>query len=273
MKSSAPLPFSVICQADRQSREERLVAQEALVRDIPLCRAGLEDLGAHAQALASGKVLPIGSVEFVREAFRFAGIIEPANLSYPLSLKPYLHRQLHKRAAGSVLGRWFIKPTTTKAFTGFVFDTLGNPDHLSAHDRVQYDAFLALPPEALVWVSEPVTWRSEVRYYVLDGRILGAGRYDDGPDEAPWPDPDIVRDMVVQCHRSSCVPVAYCLDIGVLDSGETALVEANDAWALGFYSGTLSAADYLQMLCRRWQELFNASDPVKFSEATSQLSR
>ena len=185
----------------------------------------------------------------------FTGIAEPENLSYPRVLQPYLHRSVEQRDAGTVLGLWFVKPVDTKAFTGFVFDTLDNPDHLSCRDRAQYNAFLALDPRSRVWVSEPVSWVSEVRYYVLDGEILGEGRYDDGPDDAPLPDPAVVQEMASRFSASRGAPVAFALDVGVLEDGSTALVEVNDAWALGFYSGTLAPRQYVQMLWRRWQQL------------------
>jgi hypothetical protein len=47
------------------------------------------------------------------------------------------------------------------------------------------------------------------------------------------------------------------LDWGELEWGEPALVEVNDAWALGFYKGTLSDKDYIEMLYARWQQLIS----------------
>ncbi len=244
--------FSLLCQSDRAGREERVAHQVAMLGDIPLRRAARAELDQCAADLASGAFVPVGSVEFVRRAMTFTGIAEPENLSYPRVLQPYLHRSVEQRDAGTVLGLWFVKPVDTKAFTGFVFDTLDNPDHLSCHDRAQYNAFLALDPRSRVWVSEPVSWVSEVRYYVLDGEILGEGRYDDGPDEAPLPDPAVVREMASRFSARPGAPVAFALDVGALGCGATALVEVNDAWALGFYSGTLAPRQYIQML---WQQL------------------
>lgn len=154
-----------------------------------------------------------------------------------------------------MIGRRFVKPVATKAFTGFVFDTLGDPTALGEHDRAQCEAFLGLDPAAPVWVSEPVTWRSEVRFYVLDGKIVGEGHYDEGPDDALLPERSAVGEMVRQVCSSQNAPVAFALDAGVLECGATALVELNDAWALGYYSGTLTARQYLQMLWRRWRQM------------------
>lgn len=54
---------------------------------------------------------------------------------------------------------------------------------------------------------------------------------------------------------SQDAPAAFSLDIGVLEPGETALIECNDAWALGYYRGTLSHRDYIDMLWRRWDQI------------------
>lgn len=48
-------------------------------------------------------------------------------------------------------------------------------------------------------------------------------------------------------------PKAYCLDVGVLDTGETALIEINDAFSCGSYS--MSAETYGDLLTTRWDEL------------------
>ena len=258
--------FTLLCQSDRAGREERVAHQVAMLGDIPLRRAALAELDQYASDLASGAFVPVGSVEFVRRAMALANIAEPGNLSYPHVLQPYLRRSVDQREAGTVVGSWFVKPVATKAFTGFVFDTFDNPDHLSCHDRAQLNAFLALDPRSRVWVSEPVSWASEVRYYVLEGEILGEGRYDDGPDDAPLPDTTIVRGMASRFSASPGAPLAFALDVGVLECGATALVEVNDAWALGFYSGTLAPRQYSQMLWRRWQQL---RAPKVFAEARS----
>ena len=250
-----PRQFTLLCQRAWGGREERLVYQVALVWGIPLRNASLDRIEDHRAELAAGACVPVGSVEFVRRAMRLAGITEPANLSYPDELRAYLHRSLEQRPAGELIGRWFVKPTATKAFTGFVFDTFADPADLHAHDRDQREAFLALDPQTPVWVSEPVAWLSEARYYVLDGQIVGEGRYDDGPDDAPLPDPAVVQEMARRFSASPEAPVAFALDAGVLECGTTALVEVNDAWALGYYSGTLRASMYVRMLWRRWRQL------------------
>lgn len=251
--------FSILRQAGVSPVEGRVAAQYAMTSDVPIKTVSFEDLASHADVLRTGTVLPIGSVEFVRKAMGLTGLPEPENMTYPDALREYLRRDVHQCTAGSVLGAWFVKPVTTKAFTGFVFDTMQAADTLPDHDREQHAAFLALPSEAPVWVSEPVSWLSEFRYYVLGGQVVGEGRYDDGPDDLPSPDTLLVSEMAGRLAGEPSAPVAFSLDVGVLASGETALVEVNDAWALGFYRGTLSHRGYVSMLWRRWQQLFEDS--------------
>jgi hypothetical protein len=249
--------FSILKQSGTSHREPIEAYQYAITTDTPIEAVSLCQLDNYAQALRSGSVLPIGTVEFLRKAMSLAGIVEPDNLSYPDALRPYLRRQVKQIPAGYVLGHWFIKPTTTKAFTGFVVDTLGNPEHLDGHDRIQYQAFLSLAPETQVWVAEPVTWLSEYRYYIIDGAVRGMGRYDGAPDDMPEPDSVVITEMAAAMAAAADSPSAFSMDVGVLDTGETALIECNDAWALGLYRGTMARGDFIEMLWRRWAQLIS----------------
>lgn len=248
---------ALVLRQNVSTAETRAVAQACLLSDIPCRVAALDGLAGHAEALKAG-ALPVGSVEFVRAAMGFAGIAEPVNLSYPKALRPMLGRELRRARAGTVLGTWFVKPVTTKAFTGFVFDTMRAPEDYDAHDREQYDAFMALPHDTEVWMSEPVRFRSEWRYYVCAREVLGSSRYDaDGADDAPAPDEAFLHDAV-RLMAASAGPAAYAIDLGVLDSGETVLVEVNDAWALGLYGRAVEPRRYLDLLATRWSELVHS---------------
>jgi hypothetical protein len=43
--------------------------------------------------------------------------------------------------------------------------------------------------------------------------------------------------------------------MGVLSTGETAIVEVNDFWAIGLYDRALNPRVYLDLLQRRWNAL------------------
>lgn len=219
---------------------------------LEVVRRTAEMLVRDAEELATGEAVPVGSVEFVREAMRLAGIEEPSNISYPEALRKYLAGDVRQLRAGSVLGRHFIKPVRTKLFTGFVFDSMQDPAELDEHDREQHAAFLALPPDELVWVADPVVFAGEWRYYVRGRRVIGRARYDpDGADVVAEPQAGVVERVLADLPFDH--PCA--LDFGVLDDGRTVLVEVNDAWAIGLYGEAMPAADYLDYLLDRWRRL------------------
>lgn len=246
----AVLPDLIIRQP-ASTKETRAIVQASLLLDIPCGATNQDDLAGQPDLRLA---LPVGDVNYLRAAMAAAGAREPENLSYHPALRHMLFREIRFTHAGNVLGRMFIKPARTKAFTGFVFDTLADPARMNAHDREQYDAFMDCPPSEPVWVSEVVDFVSEWRYYVLAGKIIGAARYDqEGADSAPAPDPATA--VAAARAMADAGFDTFALDLGVLSTGETALVEVNDAWAIGLYGRALDARLYLHMLWRRWQQI------------------
>lgn len=234
------------------STETRTIRLACLSDDIPTVNASLNGIDAYRRELRSGLCLPVGTVEFVRSAMKASGITEPENISYPEGAQRFLGRQIRRTKAGQVLGRYFVKPLTTKAFTGFVFDTMADRGDYSPSDLESLDAFMATPADAPVWISEPVKFLSEWRYYVQHGKIIGSARYDPtGAEDAPTPDLNVVMD----CIRATGLRHPIAVDFGVLNGGETALVEVNDAWSIGLYQKALSPIAYLNFLHARWQLL------------------
>ena len=245
------LPSFVVLQ-NVSTAETRTVRMACLSNDMQIANSTLEGLAVYRDELASGLALPVGSVEFVRYAMDLAGIKEPENISYPEGAQRFLGRRISKTKAGQVLGRWFVKPLTTKAFTGFVFDTLLDESDYGEADRESLEAFLSMPADAPVWISEPVTFLSEWRYYVHGGRVIGSARYDQHErEDAPMPDADIVS----ECVFATGISTPFAADFGVLDSGETVFVEANDFWSLGLYGKALEPLKYLSLLQERWNSL------------------
>ena len=252
---------SIACQIS-SSVERKAVIHAALLEDILVQTIGIESLDRHSDKLRSGSLIPVGSVEYVRAALQAAGLSEPPNMSYPVALDDFLHRRVRLGRAGEVLGTWFVKPQQTKAFTGFVFDTMTDPEKLNPHDKEQHARFIALDARSLVWISEPVKWLSEVRYYLDHGQVVGSARYDaDGADAAPLPDPDVVGAAVSEMTSTLRPDLICALDMGVLDSGETALIEVNDFWAIGLYGRAMPSKVYLDMLVRRWQQICADATP------------
>jgi hypothetical protein len=107
-----------------------------------------------------------------------------------------------------------------------------------------------------------VRFLSETRLYVLGGQVIGQARYDqDGADDAPEASVLEAARAIVLLARSASTGAAgrdnvHCsIDLGVLDTGATALVECNDAWALGLYGRSLHPTHYLALLASRWRQL------------------
>jgi hypothetical protein len=65
-----------------------------------------------------------------------------------------------------------------------------------------------------------------------------------------YPDAEVIRSAI---RDYASAPAGYGIDFGVLDSGATVLVEANDGYSLGSYS--LNSVDYSRLLEARWLEL------------------
>lgn len=176
--------------------------------------------------------------------------VEYEYCDYPDSLKEFLHRDIWTSTMRDIkrelfedgnINPVFIKPKDSlKKFTGFVIMTI---------DDLQYTNHAGDSTE--IYCSEPVIWLSEFRCPVIKGEVRGMFR-------VPYTchDSDVHPDFnEVQKMADSFVnaPEAYCLDVGVLSSGETALVEVNDAFSIGKYG--MSSTLYAEMLQTRWNEL------------------
>ena len=192
---------------------------------------------------------PVGSVEFVREYMQACKVSEPDPLDYPEELTKYLYRKVARHASISRVGKHlFVKPVSTKSWTGGIL-----------HSLTIEPSMLDTP----VWASHPVSFVCEWRCYIMQGQLLFASRYDEQDDDRPEPDFQSVKNMILDYTQA---PAAYTLDVGVLDSGETALVEVSDAWALGLYKPEPNAPRialgnyqraYAEMLWSRWTQLRN----------------
>jgi hypothetical protein len=195
--------------------------------------------------------MPVGSVAFCRTAMMHQGIHPDLVSTYPESLHAFMHRHIWMGTALQVRvsdQRFFVKPRDHKVFNGFIWQDGDFDQH----------QFMAEPDALPVWCSDVVSFASEWRYYVLNGVIVGAGRYGEGPDDAPMPDLKVVEKMMHAFQPDA--PAGYGLDVGVLDTGETALIEVNDGWgSLGLYKGTCTSRDYLRLLEARWIEIGQAS--------------
>ncbi|MEU9130995.1 ATP-grasp domain-containing protein [Kitasatospora sp. NPDC048540] len=130
-----------------------------------------------------------------------------------------------RRSAGPA----FVKPPGDKLFAARVYEGgAGLP------------APGTLPEDLPVLVSEVVSFEREYRLFVLDGEVRTGSRYQSGGrlDVVPLEDdPDRAEVLAFTAEVLACggLPSAVAVDVGRLDSGRWAVVEANSAWASGGY--------------------------------------
>ena len=187
----------------------------------------------------------IGSVGSSNEFFKGCGIDSPKYLGYVKELDSYLGRYIDICKFGDLTKEYkypfFVKPyRDVKKFTGVVIDNDFGLNLLKDYDNVS-DA-------DEVYVSAVVDFISEYRCFVHEDELKGIQFY--LGDFTIFPDVDVIKSMIKDYKSSN---VAYTLDVGVSEGGETLLVEINDMWAIGSYG--LDSSTYTLMCVRRMREI------------------
>ena len=221
----------------------RHAAMTALASVVPIMhRRSLADLQrlAPGEAAAEREVCPVGTVEFCRAWMQATGVAEPDPIDYPPSLDFALHRMVQQTTfAQAAVGSW-VKPVSTKSWEPHVKQS--EIDHLG---------------DESVWEAPVIPeqdWLAQWRVYVVDGLIVGAGRYDDNAQEYDLPR-IVVASWVDVYTESGQAPAGYALDVALWPKDRTVLVEVTDGWAIGYYKGDCSATDYARLLAARWAQI------------------
>lgn len=186
--------------------------------------------------------LVAGNITIMHNVFKQLGVEVPETHDYPDVLKPYLKRRVWSGKLNNIIrpieegysNDVFIKPKDRlKRFTGFVvkgMDSLYQLANISKHTEV--------------WASDVVYWISEYRVYVVNGKVRGIKYYNGNPDVQL--DLITVDNAIDDYENSGLAPKAYGIDFGVLDTGETALIEVNDGYSIGNYD--LDDKDYADLI-------------------------
>ncbi|NEO87531.1 MAG: ATP-grasp domain-containing protein [Spirulina sp. SIO3F2] len=232
----------------RLGDEEQLVVAELQNRGIPFTLY-TEKRIRRRQLPLTPNTLVVGDMPCVLGALKQLGIPEPEPNDYPASLQDFLHRRVWRstlQALENQLRRGlstpiFAKPASRrKRFTGCVFE--------SEYDLRQ--VYGVSRQESLL-CSEVVSWLSEYRVYVVNSEIRSIDHY--AGDETIPIDRGVVESAIAQLNAAREAYAGYALDFGVLASGQTALVEMNDGFALGAYQ--IDRQNYTDLLWARWLEL------------------
>jgi hypothetical protein len=187
-----------------------------------------------------------GDIDTMFTAIKKLGINYEYN-DYPKCLNKYLHRKIWESSIKDIkeelfnkctINPIFIKPKDKlKKFTGFLIKSI---DDLNKINNAGNDI--------KIFCSEPVNFVSEYRCPVINGEIKDFCHYSGDSDINI--DKSLVQNMVKDFVNS---PKAYCIDVGVLSNGETALIEINDAFSIGKYN--MSNDVYAELLITRWNEI------------------
>jgi len=176
----------------------------------------------------------VGSTEFMQEVFKR---VNKTNVRLPKnSNRPFILMTLgsaFEMAKGSPI---FIKPLEIKLFTGLVLDGM------------EYTSLNGLPQDTMVMVYAPFRSKlvSEWRVYIHKDNIVDSRNY--SGDFTQGINYDYVREVI-----EVNFPIAYTIDIGVLENGDNVVVEFNDMWAIGNYG--IPNDIYLRLLKERYFEI------------------
>jgi hypothetical protein len=226
--------------------EEGLAYQSAVRLGLKTAVVSKKQLSRNQFQIEPG-MMAVGGVGFIKHALRQLGRTLPEHTPYPPVLQHMWHRQIKRvptlRAAQAMLEKetLFIKSAGHKEFTGFVAD---------APNDYRFGSASQSSP---VWISTPVKFVSEWRVYVASNVILDIRFADHGGDRMISPDLSLITEAIMWLARSGA-PEGYVIDFGVLDTGETALVEMNDGFSFGAYDNLHHETHWVVTL-NRWMEL------------------
>ena len=132
----------------------------------------------------------------------------------------FLQRKLERRSLGEAASGSFpvfIKPVMPKQFRGAVYQS----------SAALAEECRGLAPETPVFVSELVQFTSEVRSFVLDGRVLDAAVYEGTPEVAE------AIQFVAALTQAMALPRAVVVDVGCVAGRGWAVIEFNATWGAG----------------------------------------
>lgn len=234
---------------NKLGREEQAVLLHATMEQLPVSYFTYEQLENGACQPVKGDLV-VGSVEACRLALKLQGKSLPSPIYYPKVLGRFLHRRVFPGSKRDIILSIaqgypiFAKPKDDwKTFVGQVFD-----------QESGFSIIQSIDEHTMLYLSEVVEFDSEYRVYVKDHKIIACCQY--SGDEDGCPDMSKIQEAVeiLKAERNGPFSSTYAFDWGILKTGETAIVEMNDAFAIGKYKG-ISNKDYYEFLKERWNEL------------------
>jgi hypothetical protein len=209
-----------------------------------------EKMSLPAVSMMQGKLkqerpMPIGSVGYMEYFFNLYGIEKPEPLLPAPKSQGFYTTDKRKDLVYPV----FVKPLKdVKMFTGAVFTKASEWDLYP--DLGDWDGpYLCRPPFELKILSE---WRC----FVHKNKIVNVSSYNsEQPDSFPS---KYIINAIVDILAEQDIPVAYSLDVALLEGGVTEFIELNDMWAIGPYG--CDEETYFKMLKDRWNEIVEQNE-------------
>lgn len=182
----------------------------------------------------------VGSVEFMREVFSRVGkndVRLPQNSNRDFKLMTF--GDARNIVIKNTNDKLFVKPVDIKLFTGFVMD------------KYSYTSNSNVPEDSIVMVYDVFSSKilSEYRCYIHWNKIVDIRNY--SGDLFILPSKDYIESIIYSNKTS--FPVAYTIDIGILENGENVVVEYNDMWSIGNYG--IDNTEYYRLLRDRYFEI------------------
>lgn len=184
------------------------------------------------------KIIPIGSVEFIQDALRFFRLqpLRAVNIPPELDDVKYKRRKvwrLHIKAE--------LQTLVSEIGTDLLVKPAGSP---KSFDTTTTHYMHEIPDKEPLFVSELLpSIAAEWRIFALRGRVLAIRPY----MLHSWvcPDRDLVEEMARKVSLPSCT-----IDVAVLVTGETVLLEVHPFLACGLYG--FDGPDILRMASTAW---------------------
>lgn len=240
-----------VCQYPGEDRhflgfEERQAYQYCVMERIPVKTFRLYDY-LEGKITIENPSLIVGNVPAIKKYLRENNFEIPEIPDYPTSLNNYYYRDIFELSLENINElRYpiFIKPKETKFFTGRVFENAGDIFmHCLTFEKMGNKHLLA---------STLIEFVSESRVYVMDSKVINVCQYS-GIEDDTLPI-DEVTHIVNKLNASGEAGDTYALDLGRDTNGNIAVVELNDAWAIGTYHG-MDYRNYFHFLMHRWKQL------------------
>jgi len=210
----------------------------AIQEDIPYQLVSIDNLNS----TITEKYTPVGSIEFLKASFCYFGLDIP-KLPFN-SNRAHLNVSLEEALEIGREKKIFIKPEETKLFTGFVYE------------GYTYSCLEGIPLDTPVLVYEVFSSfiETEWRAYIYRNKVIDIRNY--SGDFFLMPNREYIEELV-DTNRKLEFPIAYSIDVGVLEDKTHVVIEYNDFWALGNYG--MPNWLYVKCLIARYRQIINSA--------------